>query len=113
MKEIKSIIQPFMLEKVLDAFREYGDLPGLTVSEVLGWGKTHAAEAGHVVREGGHAIAKKTKLEIVVTDEAEEAVVDLIARSTRTGRPGDGKIFIYDVKDVVKIRTGERGVDAV
>ena len=113
MKEIKAIIQPFMLEKVLDVLREYGELPGLTVSEVLGWGKTRAAGAGDTVHEGSHAFAKKTKLEIVLTDETAETVVDLIARATRTGRPGDGKIFIYNVKDVVKIRTGDRGVEAV
>ena len=113
MKEIKAIIQPFMLENVLDALREYGELPGLTVSEVRGWGKSRAAGVRDAAREGGHAFAKKTKLEIVLTDETAETVVDLIARATRTGRPGDGKIFIFNVKDVLKIRTGERGVDAV
>jgi nitrogen regulatory protein PII len=113
MKEIKAIIQPFMFESVIDALSEYGELPGMTVSEVIGWGKARADHADGAIREGHHAFAKKNKLEIVLTDEMVDSVVDLIARATRTGRPGDGKIFIFNIKDVVKIRTGERGVDAV
>ena len=113
MKEIKAIIQPFMLESVLDALREYGELPGLTVSEVLGWGKSRTAGANDASHEGSHAFAKKTKLEIVLSDETAETVVDLITRTTRTGRPGDGKVFIFNVKDVIKIRTSVRGVDAL
>ena len=113
MKEIKAVVQPFMLDNVLDALREYSDPPGVTVSQVVGWGKTRAARADDVDREGGLVFVKKTKIEIVLDDDAAETVVDLIARATKTGRPGDGKIFIYNVEDVVKIRTGERGVNAV
>jgi nitrogen regulatory protein P-II 1 len=113
MKEIKAIIQPFMLENVLDVLREHSEFPGVTVSEVNGWGKSRAGNAKSVVREGGHAVAKKTKLAIVVSDQLVESVVDLIARTARTGRPGDGKIFIYNVEEVVKIRTGVRGVEAI
>lgn len=113
MKEIKAIIQPFMLESVLDALREYGELPGLTVSEVLGWGRSRVAGTNDGPHEGGHAFAKRTKLEIVLTDETADSVIELITRATRTGRPGDGKVFIFNVKDVVKIRTGVRGVDAL
>jgi nitrogen regulatory protein P-II 1 len=113
MKEIKAVIQPFMLENVLDVLSDYGELPGLTISEVLGWGKTRGADEGDTHQESGHAFAKKTKLEIVLSDDTTETVVDLIALATKTGRPGDGKIFIYDVTDVVKIRTGKRGAEAV
>lgn len=113
MKEIKAIIQPFMLDQVLAALREHERLPGVTVSEVLGWGKSRAADAAEPAREGSFPVAKKTKLEIVVADELVEAIVDVIARAARTGRPGDGKIFIIDVNDTVKIRTNERGVAAV
>ena len=113
MKEVKAIIQPFMLEKVLDELREYSGLPGLTVSEVIGWGKSQAEDAGEIVSEGGSAFAKKTKLEIVVADEHLESIADIITRAAQTGRPGDGKIFIFDVLEAVKIRTGERGGDAI
>lgn len=113
MKEIKAVIQPFMLESVLDVIREHSEFPGITISEVNGWGRSRASNAKNVVREGGHAFAKKTKLEIVVPNEMVESVVDLIARTARTGRSGDGKIFIFDVKDVLKIRTGVRGLDAL
>lgn len=113
MKEIKAVIQPFMLENVLDALREYGDLPGLTVTEVLGWGKSRTAIVPGGPHEGAHAFAKRTKLEIVLSDETADAVVDLITRATRTGRRGDGKVFLFNVKDVIKIRTGERGVGAL
>lgn len=112
-KEIKAIIQPHMLEKVLEALREHPELPGVTVSGVLGWGKSLGKRALRTVREGGHAFAKKTKLEIVVADEFVEPIVDLIARAAQTGRPGDGKIFVIDVNDSVKIRNGDRGVAAV
>ena len=107
MKEIKAIIQPFMLEKVLHALDGLADLPGVTVSQVLGWGKERAATAADTVQEAGHAFARKTKLEIVVSDPMADRVVQTIAESARTGRPGDGKIFVSDLTEVIKIRTGE------
>lgn len=109
MKEIKAFIQPFMLPQVLDALRAIEGLPGLTMSQVHGWGRTRAEGATNVVREGGHAFVVKTKLEIVVIDEMADEVVDAIARSAHTGHVGDGKIFIYEVADAIKIRTGEHG----
>jgi nitrogen regulatory protein P-II 1 len=113
MKEIKAIIQPSMFEPVLDALEENCELPGMTVSEVIGWGDSPADQAGEVTWEGHHTFVKKTKIEIVLTDEAVDSVVDVIARATRTGKPGDGKIFVFNVGDVVKIQTGERGVVAL
>jgi nitrogen regulatory protein P-II 1 len=109
MKEIKAIIQPYMMDDVCDALGQIDGLPGLTVSQVLGFGKTRAVGAENVVEEGGRAFAQKTKLEVVVTDDMVSTVVGAIARAAHTGKPGDGKIFIYEVSDVVQIRTGERG----
>lgn len=113
MKEIKAIIRPFMLRKVLDALAAIDDLPGVTVSDVIGWGKSRAAEAEPSVEESGHALAKKTKIEIVVADHLAHRVEEAMALAAHTGRPGDGKIFVYEVQRVLKIRTGETGTDAV
>ncbi len=113
MKEIKAILQPFMLDQVLDVLKDHDELPGVTISEVLGWGKTRAQGAATTERQGNHAFVKKTKVEIVVTDEIVEEITDLIGRAARTGRPGDGKIFVIEVRDVLKIRTGVRGDEAV
>ncbi len=113
MKEIKAIIQPFKLQAVCDALAAIEGLPGLTVSQVLGWGKTRARDVTQPVKQNGHAFAKKTKVELVVADELAGRVVDAIVRAARTGRAGDGKVFVYEVQEVVRIRTGERGHDAV
>jgi len=113
MKEIKAIIQPFMLEHVLDALRAIEGLPGLTMSQVNGWGKSQAQGALGAIHLAGHAFVPKTKLEIVVADEMAGAVVDAIARAARTGKVGDGKIFVYDVADVIQIRTGDHGKGAI
>lgn len=109
MREIKAIIQPFMLQDVLHALASMDDLPGVTISEVTGWGKSRAADAAETVRRGGHAVAKKTKLEVVVATELAPRVVATIAEAARTGNPGDGKIFETDVVNAVKVRTGEEG----
>ena len=112
MKEIKAIIQPFRLERVCAALQAIEGLPGPTVSQVAGWGKTQGRDEGDVV-EAGHTFAGKTKLEIVVPDDLVEQVVETTADTARTGNIGDGKIFIYAVDDVVKIRTGDRGSAAI
>ena len=113
MKEIKAIIQRFMLGDVCDALEQIEGLPGLTVSEVLGYGKSRAAGVEDPHEEQGRSFAKKTKLEIVVTDEMASVVVDAIARAAHTGKPGDGKVFVSEVQEVVKIRTRERGPSAI
>ena len=113
MKEIKAIIQAYMLESVCDALEKIEGLPGLTLSHVLGFGKTRAAEAIEATVEAGRSFAKKVKLEIVVTDEMAPVVVKTIARAARTGTAGDGKIFVYEVLNVVKIRTGEQEISEV
>lgn len=113
MKEIKAIIQPFMLERVLNALEAMEELPGVTVSQVLGWGRARGAGVAEPVHEAGHAFARKTKLEIVVPDEVVPRVVQSIVEAARTGRAGDGKIFVSDVEEVVKVRTGETGETAI
>ena len=107
MREIKAIIQPFMLEAVLRALAAIDDLPGVTVSQVIGWGKSRADDAEHPVEEAGHAFAKKTKLELVVPASLAPRVVETIVLAARTGSPGDGKVFEYQVERAVKIRSGD------
>ena len=109
MKEIKAIIQPHMLTKVIDFLKAMENLPGVTVSEVRGFGHSTSESASDNLVGEFIEYAKKTKLEIVVPDELAERVVQAIARNAHTGLPGDGLIFVSPVDDVVKIRTGERG----
>ncbi|MGH9531848.1 MAG: P-II family nitrogen regulator [Terriglobales bacterium] len=113
MKEIKAIVQPFMLPRIVEALQEIPDLPGVTVSEVRGFGRGRAANALEKVSEGSVEYVKKAKLEIVVPDELVALVVRTIQERAHTGSPGDGKIFVYTVEDVVRIRTGERGENAI
>ena len=114
MKEIKAIIQPFMLSKVINALKEIEGLPGVTVdTSVRGFGKGQASKAAVPVADDSVEYAQKTKVEIVVPDQLVETVVDVIQKHAHTGNPGDGKIFVYNVEAVVKIRTGEHGEDAI
>lgn len=113
MQEIKAIIQPFMLERVLRALVTLHDLPGLTVSEVAGWGRTQADDARDVVHHGGHAFASMKKIEIVVADHRVAEIVETIRRAAHTGNPGDGKIFVSEVGEAVKIRSGQKGDAAI
>ena len=109
MREVKAIIRSFMLEKVLHALGEIGELPGLTVSQVIGWGASKAADSDQIVHEAGHAFARMTKIEIVVPATLAPRVVEGIIKAARTGRPGDGKVFESEVARVVSIRTGSEG----
>ena len=113
MKEIRAIIQPFMSHKVFDALRGVGDLPGLTMSRVVGWGEANVQGADQTFEEGGHTFAHKIMRDIVVPDELVDVSVETIHRAAHTGNFGDGKIFVYDVADALKIRTGDRGPDAL
>lgn len=98
MKEIKAIIKPFKLEAVIEALREIKGLPALTISPAHGLS----------VERGSFDQVVKTKLEIMVTDELVESVVQTIQKAAHTGNPGDGRIFVIPVEETVKIRTGER-----
>jgi len=109
MKEIKAIIQPFMLDSVLLALEQLGELPGITVSRISGWGKERGRTAANVTVQGMHRFANKVKLEIVVRDDVADLIVSTIEHMAHSGNPGDGKIFVVEVAEAVKIRTGERG----
>ena len=114
MKEVKAIVQPFMLTKVVDALKQIDDLPGLTVDvDVHGFGRSCAATAPHKITLDEIEYAKKAKLEIVVQDEMVDEVVQTILEYGHTGNPGDGKIFIINVDEVYRIRTGEKGKKAL
>jgi len=109
MKEVKAIIQPFMLSKVVQALKEIEGLPGLTVDkEVKGFGRGRGKDSPHRVMDDLVEYVPKAKLEIVVPDDLVEAVVATILKHARTGNPGDGKIFIIPVQEVIGIRAGER-----
>jgi len=113
MKEIKAIIQPAMLSRVIDALKAIADLPGVTVSEVKGFGRSRAADATQTVLEEEVEYSKKVKLEIVVPENRVEDVIQAICANANTGHAGDGKIFVVTVDDVIKIRTGQRGEQAI
>lgn len=93
MKEIKAIIQPFVADQVLDALRDMSGLPGVTVSEVKGFGHRRALREPDLSDEAATFGTKKVKLEIVVPDDLVENVVRLIGKHAHTGNPGDGKIL--------------------
>ena len=112
MKKIEAIIKPFKLDEVREALSEVG-ITGLTVTEVKGFGR----QKGHTeLYRGAEYVVDflpKVKIEIVVTDAAVEAAIDAIVKAARTGKIGDGKIFVSNVEQVVRIRTGETGEAAV
>ncbi|MFO0651576.1 MAG: P-II family nitrogen regulator [Polyangiales bacterium] len=112
MKRIEAIIKPFKLDEVKDALAEVG-VQGMTVTEVKGFGRTGGKK--EVYRGSSYVVdfVPKVKVEVVVTDDQVNAVLDAIERSAKTGRIGDGKIFVVPIEEVVRIRTGERGRDAI
>jgi nitrogen regulatory protein P-II 1 len=111
--EVKAIIQPFQLNDVIEALQEIAELPGVTVSDVRGFGRGRAAGAQDKIIDGSIEYARKSKLEIVIPDHLLDRVLLTILNKAHTGNPGDGKIFISKVIDVVRIRDGERGERAV
>ena len=114
MKEIKAIIQPFMLSKVINALKESESFPGVTVDmSVCGFGRGRAARAKDMIVTDGVECVKKARLEIVVPDHLAEKVVQIIRANAHTGNPGDGKIFVSTVDNVIRVSTGERGETAI
>ena len=113
MKEIKAIVQPFRAPKIVAALQQIPELPGVTLSEVHGFGRHRAADAPGTVSDESVLYVKKAKLEIVVPDKLVEEVLQIIRENAHTGNPGDGKVFVYSVDDVLRIRTGERGEEAI
>ncbi len=113
MKEIKAIIRPHKLLEVTEELQKIEGLPGVTVSEIKGFGKNRAKSArDNIVYEMVEFIPR-IKLEVVVADEMADEVVNVIQKYSHTGNTGDGKIFVVNVEDVVKIRTNERGKGAI
>jgi nitrogen regulatory protein P-II 1 len=112
MKKIEAIIKPFKLEEVREALSEIG-ISGLTVTEVKGFGR----QKGHTeLYRGAEYVVDflpKIKIEVVIADEAVDRSVDAIIKAARTGKIGDGKIFVFGVEQAVRIRTGETGEAAI
>ena len=112
MKKIEAIVKPFKLDEVREALSEVG-VTGLTVTEVKGFGR----QKGHteLYRGAEYVIdfLPKVKIEVVIEDNLVDNVVEAIENAARTGRIGDGKIFVFDVEQAVRIRTGDRGADAI
>jgi nitrogen regulatory protein P-II 1 len=113
MKEIKAIIRPFKLDDVISALHQIEGLPGITMSDIKGFGKSKAKDSEDAVREGLHDYVEKVKLELVVHNDIVDEVVDTIQQIAHTGNPGDGKIFVVEVSNTIKIRTNERGEEAI
>ena len=112
MKKIEAVIKPFKLEDVKDALAEIG-ISGMTVSEVKGYGR----QKGHseLYRGAEYVVdfLPKIKMEMVVDDEMLDTVVDKIIEAARTGKIGDGKILVSDIAQIIRIRTGETGSEAI
>jgi nitrogen regulatory protein P-II 1 len=112
MKKIEAVIKPFKLDEVKEALQEVG-LQGITVIEAKGFGR----QKGHTeLYRGAEYVVDflpKVKVEVVLADENVQAAVDAIRKAAQTGRIGDGKIFVSNVEEVIRIRTGETGPDAV
>ena len=112
MKKIEAIIKPFKLDEVKEALHEVG-LQGITVTEAKGFGR----QKGHTeLYRGAEYVVDflpKVKIEVVIDDDMLERAIEAIQRAAYTGRIGDGKIFISPVEEAIRVRTGERGKDAI
>ena len=113
MKEIKAVIRPSKLLEVTEELHRIEGLPGVTVSEIKGFGKGRAKNAKDKVMYEMVEFIPRIKLEVVVNDEMVDEVVNVIQKFSHTGNTGDGKIFVVNVEEIVKIRTNERGRDAI
>jgi len=112
MKRVEAVIKPFKLEDVKDALAEIG-ITGMTVNEVKGYGR----QKGHseLYRGAEYVVdfLPKIKMEMVVDDESVEQVISTIVEAARTGKIGDGKIFVSDIEQIIRIRTGETDSEAI
>ncbi len=113
MKEIKAIFRRSKLLDVIEALQHIDSLPGVTVSEIKGFGKGRAKNSTDKIIYEMVEFVPRIKMEVVVNDEMVEEVVHIIQKFSHTGNAGDGKIFVSPVEDVVKIRTNERGKIAI
>jgi nitrogen regulatory protein P-II 1 len=112
LKKIEAVIKPFKLDEVKEALQDIG-IQGLTVVEARGFGR----QKGHAeLYRGAEYVVDflpKVKIEVVVPDQRLEAALDAIQKAARTGKIGDGKIFVFDVEQAIRIRTGETDTDAI
>lgn len=112
MKKLEAVIQPFKLEEVKEALKGIG-VDGMTVTEVRG----HGRQKGHTEVYRGQEykvdLLAKIKIELVIPGERLEEVVEALMKAARTGKIGDGKIFVYDVAEAIRIRNGDRGASAI
>jgi nitrogen regulatory protein PII len=112
MKKIEAIVKPFKLDDVKEALNEIG-IQGMTISEVKGYGR----QKGHkeIYRGAEYVVdfIPKIKIEIIVDSERAAQVVEAIQKAANTGKIGDGKIFVFSVEEVIRVRTGETGTDAI
>ena len=112
MKKIDAIIKPFKMDDVREALAEAG-INGMTVTEVKGFGRQKGHTELYRGAEYNVDFLPKVKIEIVVADEQVERAIEAIMNTAKTGKIGDGKVFVYDVEQVIRIRTGEQNEDAV
>lgn len=112
MKKIEAIIQPFKLEQVKEALHKLS-VQGMTVTEVKGFGRQKGLREVYRGMEYQVDFLPKVKLEVVIADDKAKAITEAIIANARTGRIGDGKIFVYPVAEVIRIRTGETGDEAI
>ncbi len=112
MKKIEAIIRPFKLDEVKEALLEEG-IRGMTITEVRGYGRQKGHKETYRGSEYQIEFVPKIKIEVVVNDEASETVIQAILRTAKTGQVGDGKIFVSDIEDIIRIRTDESGPEAL
>lgn len=112
MKKVEAIIRSFKLDDVKDALSENG-IHGMTVTEVRGFGRQKGQTERYRGAEYKVDFVPKVKVEVTCADDALQKVIDTILRAAQTGQIGDGKIFVSDLRDVIRIRTGETGQDAL
>jgi nitrogen regulatory protein P-II 1 len=112
MKKIEAIIQPFKLDDVKQALIGIG-IDGMTISEVRGHGRQKGHKEVYRGQEYTVDLLPKVRVELVIVDSLAEKAVDTLAAAARTGKIGDGKIFVYEVAEAIRIRNGDRGEDAI
>ncbi len=112
MKMVEAIVKPFKLDEIKEALTKAG-IQGMTVEEVKGFGRQKGHTELYRGAEYSVDFLPKVKIQILVPDEKTAQVVDAIVQGARTGKIGDGKIFVVPVEEVIRIRTGERGADAI
>ncbi len=113
MKEVKAVIQQFKLSAVTMALQKIPGFPGMTVSDCRGFGKEKGKEGSHRVVEDLIDYIPKVKIEIMLNDEMVDKVVETITKTAHTGNPGDGKVFVYDIEKAVRIKTFQKGEEAI